>query len=216
MKSDAKKGYSLIELMVALGVFGILMTMVMLFYIDSQRLGFRSEFRNQVNRDFRTFTQQMARDAHNANFFLVYEDFERASAKSMRLDEMRSGDYVIFASLYDISEDHTVQPHARGSDTVRKIVGYYRDVQNGDLAPVFRYEINLPPGSKAVEIEKYLPTDRQSLQLTEVVDTSEGLSDGALFYNFRGRSVLINGRFYRGRDNQPVTETYNFTISPRG
>ena len=99
---------------------------------------------------------------------------------------------------------------------MQRVVGYFRDSQNNEPASVYRFEISLPHGSKAVEIENLLPNDRQSLQTTKVVELSEGLSDGHLFYNFRGRSVLISGRLYRGQEYDSVTETYNFTISPRG
>ena len=49
-----------------------------------------------------------------------------------------------------------------------------------------------------------------------IVELSEGLADGKLFYNFRERSIMVNGQIYHGNDYKRVTDTYNFTISPRG
>lgn len=216
MLKNTKAGYTLPEVMIAISIFVMLMGMALSFFIDSQKLGHRSELRNQINRDFRVFTQLMATDAHNANFFVIYERLDRASAREHRLEEMKSGDFLIFVSLYEISEDPTVQPHQSGSDTVKRIVGYFRDPDNQSFSPINRFELSLPHGSKAVDLESYLPSNPSYINFKEVVDTSEGLSDGALFYNFRGRSVLVNGRFYRGRNDQPITETYKFTVSPRG
>jgi len=49
-----------------------------------------------------------------------------------------------------------------------------------------------------------------------VIELSRGLADERLFYNFWGRSVMVNGQIHHGNDAKRVTETYNFTISPRG
>jgi len=51
---------------------------------------------------------------------------------------------------------------------------------------------------------------------TNVVQLSEGLADGRLFYNFKNRTVMINGKIIHGNQAKWVTDTYNFSISPRG
>ena len=51
-----------------------------------------------------------------------------------------------------------------------------------------------------------------------MIELSEGLSDGRLFHNFYGRSVMVNGEIIQdtGKGARVASNTYNFTISPRG
>jgi len=44
----------------------------------------------------------------------------------------------------------------------------------------------------------------------------EGLAKGRLFYLYTENSIMVNGKINHGSDAKQVTNTYNFTISPRG
>ena len=63
-----------------------------------------------------------------------------------------------------------------------------------------------------------LPATSTLTSWPEVIELSQGLSDGRLFHNFYGRSVMVKGEIIQGdgKSTRMATNTYNFTISPRG
>lgn len=70
-------------------------------------------------------------------------------------------------------------------------------------------------------VESLLPTDSQSWAMHStfdiVVNDLEGLTTNSLFFeNFQNRSVLIRTKILHGNQAKRVTNTYNFTITPRG
>lgn len=55
------------------------------------------------------------------------------------------------------------------------------------------------------------PSHRVTLEL------SRGLAEGVLFYNFQGQSVIVRGEIiHPGNRQRRATNTYNFTVTPRG
>jgi hypothetical protein len=53
-------------------------------------------------------------------------------------------------------------------------------------------------------------------RVEEVVELAKGLADNQLFSNFRERTIIVNGEIVHGSAAKRVTDTYNFTVSPRG
>ena len=50
-----------------------------------------------------------------------------------------------------------------------------------------------------------------------IVNDLRGLSDnGLLFVNYQNRSALVRAKILHGNQAKRVTNTYNFTITPRG
>jgi hypothetical protein len=50
-----------------------------------------------------------------------------------------------------------------------------------------------------------------------VIELSKGLSNGKLFYNYYDRSIMVRGEIiHRGTATRRATNTYNFTVTPRG
>jgi hypothetical protein len=92
-------------------------------------------------------------------------------------------------------------------------------VANGKIpANTYLESINLPAGGTCVTLESLLPgSDEVTIDSHQiVVQFSQGLADGHLFYNYWGKSVMVNGVIAEGNNFQHLTDTYNFTISPRG
>lgn len=70
-------------------------------------------------------------------------------------------------------------------------------------------------------VESLLPANSKSWAMHSsaeiVVNDLEGLTSGSLFFeNFQNRSVLIRSKILHGNQAKRVTNTYNFTITPRG
>jgi Tfp pilus assembly protein PilW len=213
VRRRATGGYSLVEVMVASTITGMIVATMLSFYITNYRIGFVNQERNRINADMRRFTGQLIRDGREANYFVLYNSIQssaRDKAEDRQLDG-NSGDLLVFVSTEETTS--ITEPIL-----IKGYVAYYRaegaDSQDG-LAPVRRYETTFE-NPVAGPIENVLPNEAGFLTGDRVVELSRGLADGRLFYNFWGRSIMVNGQIHHGNDAKRVTETYNFTVSPRG
>lgn len=142
------------------------------------------------------------------------------------------------ARLYDA--DPTNNP-AIMTVTIERIVGYWiapnRDI-NGETA-LYTFDSNDSRATGAnswttpwgqtfpvvlgagTTVESLLPNDTKAWAIHNsndiVVNDLEGLTSGGMFFeNFQNRSVLIRSKILHGNQAKRVTNTYNFTITPRG
>ncbi len=206
--SDSK-GFTLVEILIAMSISFMVIAGIMSFYIQFYKIGFTNEQRNRINRDMRQLTGELSRAGRQANDYFIYNsiaDVDHNQASDRQLDG-GAGDFLVF-----IYKDDS------GSEETMRLVGYYREPESLDpdaLGPVRRFEVNFDPPS-LLAVEELIPAYADLTNSKDVVELSKGLANGRLFYNFLGRSVMMNGQIYHGNQAKRVTETYNFTISPRG
>lgn len=210
------RGMTLVEIMVVLGICmlvvgGVLATFIQGIYVyhyDSAKL--------LVNRDMRAFTSEITDNATYANRFNIYPSFTDRSViisgvtYDNKMASGQSGNLLVL--IYLDSSD---------SSKVNRLVGYYRDPNqvNGE-APVRKFDITISPSSSA-DVWTLLPATSTAQTNTEVIELSKNVGTQNLFYNFYGRSVMVKcdiiHRTNAGANHyQRATNTYNFTISPRG
>lgn len=200
------RGFTLTEMLVAMGVFGLCMVGVMGFFTQSLGIFSFDSGKLRVNRDIRAFTNEMTDNATYANYFEIYASFaDRTTPKN----DGYSGDFLVL--VYKDPADHT---------KIERLVGYYRaPADAGDPAgegPVRKFDLTLTPSSQA-SLASLLPPASAANDYDEVIALSRGLSDGRLFYNFYDRSIMIRGEIiHRGTITRRATNTYNFTVTPRG
>nr|WP_269523849.1 hypothetical protein [Coraliomargarita parva] len=202
---------TLVEVMVATSVAGMLTAGVFAFFLTNYKIGFVNQERNRINADLRSLTGQLIRDGRQANYFTLYLStaLDDHDAPGDRLSDSQSGDLLVFV-------DSEAADSTLASSEISRIVCYFRDSGGDDeLVPVRRYERTFSPATNE-DLESLIPDDAVLSGAEEVIEFSKGLADGHLFYNFWGRSVMVNGQIYHGNAAKRVTETYNFTISPRG
>ena len=140
--------------------------------------------------------------------------------------------------LYDA--DPTNNP-ALMTVTIQRIVGYWiapnREISGETALYVFDSNDSRTTGASAwttpwgqtfpvtlsgtTTVESLLPADTQTWAMHNafdiVVNDLEGLTSNSLFFeNFQNRSILIRTKILHGNQAKRVTNTYNFTITPRG
>ena len=140
--------------------------------------------------------------------------------------------------LYDA--DPTNNP-ALMTVTIERIVGYWiapnREISGEAALYVFDTNDSRTTGSSSwttpwgqtfpatlgttTTVESLLPANTQTWAMHRsfdiVVNDLEGLTSNSLFFeNFQNRSVLIRAKILHGNQAKRVTNTYNFTITPRG
>ena len=224
-----QEGFTLVEVMIALTIMVAVLAMSMSFLMESTMLNFQSQAKNNINREVRGIVDRIAIEAKQSNIFVIYtsaaDEHRLAAADRRRPHE--SGDALLlvqkagYAEMLTYGVDPLYDPRP-----IKKIILYYRTVtgsENGaEVGPVMRWErdFSSDPVTDADEIfalESLIPPYTDLLSESQrVVAFSEGLSDGRLFYNFQNRTAMINGRILHGNQAKWITDTYNFSISPRG
>jgi hypothetical protein len=124
---------------------------------------------------------------------------------------------------YSASNQLTVDPItgavSTGATALEPVHRFDLSVANGTLAAnMYLENTNVPTGGTSTTIEALLPNDSAATIAGHpiVVQLAQGLADGCLFHNFWGKSVMINGQIVQGSNYVSASDTYNFTISPRG
>jgi hypothetical protein len=187
--------------MVATVVAGIIMGAVMSFLLSTANFTAYNEGKLLVNHDIRKFTSELSDNATYSNFFVIYESFNNR----IRVDDGGSGDFLVLAFVDD--DNPTLYTG---------IIGFYRAATTESEGPVMRFAqtFNTP---RANLLEDLLPSTDTIGTHDEIIELSKGLSDGQLFYNFFNRSITVQGEIlHHGSNLKRATNTYNFTVSPRG
>jgi prepilin-type N-terminal cleavage/methylation domain-containing protein len=215
-----RRGYTLVEMMVAVGVMSLVTVGTLRFGIQALNVYFFDSGRLMVNKDMRTFTNSLATDAVASNYFRIYPDFQTRSAP---VTDGNSGDFLVLV--------FTDSNPANGTYFITQLVGYYRDpvdtTDPASLGPVRRFDTGLPGTAHAISVADqtkslpdlltlYAPTSAAHSNPI-VVQLAQGLADGNLFYDYYDRSIMIRGQIVeRGNQVRSAINTYNFTVSPRG
>jgi len=211
-----RKGFSLIEIIISMFILSMVVGGILSFNFQMIKAGYFSELKNQINRDIRTVTNELDTAAQEANYFVLYKSFDADDRNSSedRLYDNRSGDFLVLVSISDASV-------TSGTQLVDKVVGYYRDTGKENIGPVqtFTIEYSTPVniGSTGSSTLEGLFADSSSFTSTDqVLELTKGLARGRLFYNFENNAIMVNGQIYHGKNEIRYSDTYNFTISPRG
>jgi len=185
-----------------------------------------------------------ARQANFFVMYSNYTASSRASA-SQELLEGNSGDFLVFViygtapnplkfNIRPISEligyyrapyqsnQLTLDPVTNQPTTVMPVRKFDISVANGTLTAnqylLAAGSTDLPVGGTATTLEAILPNDSQTTIDSHliVVQLAQGLNDGLLFNNLWDKSIMVNGKIMHGNNDMSATDTYNFTVSPRG
>ncbi len=220
--ASRRRAMTLIEVLVATAVSAAVLGCVVAFFIQYLRIYSYDSKKLQVNRDLRAFTGELSDTATYANYALIYPDFVSrtnispvtnpdtgnitTSGVNVPVADGQSGDMLVLVFV-DSADDTKIS----------RLVGYYRAADDDGEGPVRRFDRNFSPAS-ALPAVSLLPATDTIDDWPEVIELSRGLSDGRLFHNFYGRSVMVKGELIHEDigAGRRATNTYNFTISPRG
>jgi len=239
-----RAGFTLAELIVSMGVASLLIDMVIRFYLENAKYMYFNEQKLTINKDMRVLTAQMSDDARYANFFVLYTNYTASSraTASQELLQANSGDFLVFVfygspvtgapvNVRPVSElvgyyrepyqsnQLYLDPMTNAPASLEPVHRFDLSVANGTLpANMYLETANIPGGGTSTTLEALLPADSPTVIATHpiVVQLAKGLADGCLFHNFWGKSVMINGQIVQGDNYMSASDTYNFTISPRG
>src|ERR1043166_8992034 len=126
--AQRNRGFTLMETLVGLGLLGIVAVGTMAFTRQGLKMYYMDRARTMVNRDIRTFTQQLDTDAVTSNFFCIYPNFATRSVSGVdaAVVDGQVGDFLVFVYT-DPSQS------SLGISMITRIVGYYREVTDTTL-----------------------------------------------------------------------------------
>lgn len=207
----ARAGFTLVEMLIALTMFGVVMAMTMGMMTESLRSHYVSEHMNDLSTDKRLTTTRLVVDARQANTFLLYEDFTRARRDKAddRLSEGMSGDLLVLVYFADTAQPWQTRP-------VERIIGYYLwPREDGAGSELRRFEETFTPAATA-ELEVLLPKESEVSSHRLVQPFVTGEISGRFFHNVRDRSLLVQGTVRHGNNSLWIRDAYSFVLSPRG
>jgi len=223
-------GFSMLEMVVALVVLGLVMASVVEFTYQGLNVYSYDSGRLLVNHDIRKFTGDMVTDAVYANYFRIYPDFSTRSTTTSGttsdayVRDGQTGDFLVLVYA-DTSA-------SSGLTTISRLVGYYRDATTTTSGPVRKFDVTVSPAAEIGTttntgasppiytmydlLNAYIPTTTIHTN-SIVLQLASGLASGNLFYDFYDRSVMVRGQITEsGSLVRNAVNTYNFTVSPRG
>ena len=221
-KFKRKSGLSLVEIMFAISILGVVVAGVMPMYVQSSKILMSADTKLDVNDEIRKTTDQMVAEAREADAFLLYDNYKGAwidgdfvnfrSDAFHGLGRLRDGEsgkflVLLFYGVDPYPDDSTPAP-------IEKIIGIYLDAdETQDTGPV-RMFLDEDLDSE-LAIEENLPSVSKMGTHDIIIDEMTGLLDEDIFYNFGGSSIMLSGKIKESNGSQIETNLYNFTVTPR-
>jgi prepilin-type N-terminal cleavage/methylation domain-containing protein len=227
------RGYTLVEVIVASTILGLASIGIFSFFIQALNIYHHESGKLLVNRDIRNFTNEISSSATYANDFMIFPSYNNLTRDVGAVANLISMDgenpvYSYSTPIVDTSVNDglagdclvLVFKDPLNDRNVSRLVGYFRAPANaGDPnseGPIRKFDIDISPSS-SLPVWQLIPSITNPAAYDEVIELSKGLSNGRLFYNFYDRSIIVQGEIiHRGNLIKRATNTYNFTISPRG
>lgn len=247
-------GFTLVELLVAFTIFGMVSAGVIGAFIQMLSIYHYDTGKLLVNKDLRKFTGEMTENATYANYFRIYPSYSNLTRTDNTLINPSDPDQgytnaIVDTSLTDGSSgDCLVLAYKDPSDDRKtaRIIVYYRvpgtslptpaaGARTFNRGAVRKADVAITPSS-SLPVHQLIPTISSPTQYPVVLESVGVLSPvlvqvpgssppafqpWGLFYNFYNRSIILKGELiHTGSQinvkNATATNTYNFTVSPRG
>lgn len=244
MKTARKThGFTLVEILVAMTVSGMLMAGVMSFYIQSLKSMYASDQRIKLAGQINRFSNELIVQASRSNQFVLFKsaapaDFDGTNPAPAAGDSDRqtitsidegdpihpAGDFVVFV-YYEIPK-----PTSQAVHRINKLEGYFLNASTpGETGPVRKVVIDLSSAPSTNSVEKiltdnwntskavfstYFPLVR-GLAVPEVIDGAavSGTPSPRLFYMSASRNVIITGQIFSSSQNTNTRDWRTYTNS---
>jgi prepilin-type N-terminal cleavage/methylation domain-containing protein len=243
MKNNPRRhGFTLVEIIVALTITGILLAGVMSFYIQNVRTMYASEQRMKLAGQIKKFSNELIVQASRSNQFVLFKsaaagDFDGPNTAPNSGNSDRqiinvsdpanplhpAGDLVVFV-YYEIPK-----PVAQTFHRISKLEGYFLQPDGTGIGPVIKVVIDLSatPSTSSVEsiltanwttsaavFTTYFPQAR-GVCTPEVVDGTAVTTTptSRLFYMSDARNVIISGQIYSSTQDTATGDLKTYTDS---
>jgi prepilin-type N-terminal cleavage/methylation domain-containing protein len=231
--SKLRRAFTLVEIMVAMSIMVMIMAVLLRTFLEVLNTYKYDTAKILINHDIRRFTASMTEDATYSNYFKIFPAYGNLTRSVTTLVNPSDPDQGYTTALTDSSVadgqtgDCLVLVYKDTSDDTKiaRIICYFRNpgpTVNGvqQPGPVRRFDLPITPSS-SLPVWQLIPDIPDPTIYPVVVELSQDIGNGLLFYDFQDRAIIINGQIVqRGGALNTVhfnaTNTYNFTVAPRG
>lgn len=227
--STARRGFTLVEILVALTLLGLVTAGVLKVFIQVLNIYYFDTAKLQINRDIRTFTAALTENATYSNYFVIFPSYNNLTRTASTLVNSNDPDQGYTTAIVDtsINDGQTgdclvlVYKDPVNDSLTSRIIVYFRspDPTTG-IGPVRVIDLPITPSSN-LPVFQLIPTITDPTKYPVVVQLSQDVATGRLFYDYHDRSIIVNGNILQrggllNSVHATATDTYNFTVSPRG
>jgi prepilin-type N-terminal cleavage/methylation domain-containing protein len=193
---NRRRGFTLVEILMALGISGLVLTMVASQLIESSKLSVNITQTLEHSRNAREIIDALCADVRAAQILRIYPSYTDRSSEAR---DGQSGNYLVLQSI-------------SSTGTVTRTVGYYVVALSGDQGwALYRHDSDR--GDSAASALPDATSAGQHHKIKRAVRLSEA---GFLFRSVRDRGVSIHGEFSTPeKSGTGRTEFIRCTISTR-
>jgi len=227
-----RRAFTLVEMLIATSIMALVSVGMLRVFVQALNVYYYDTGKILVNKDIRKFTSEMTENATYANYFRIFPSYSNLSRTVDTYVDASDPDQGFTTAIADtsvndgLSGDCLVLVYKDPLDDrkIAKLIAYFRAPTNpsdaNSTGPVRRMVLDISPTS-TLPVFQLIPEISNPAIYPEVVELSRGLANGKLFYNFYDKSIIVKGEIiHRGgminSRNASATNTYNFTVSPRG
>jgi Tfp pilus assembly protein PilE len=230
-------GFSVVELIVTVGLVGIITTAVMGFYVQSLQSGHAVDQQMKLLTTMRTFTEELIFTGSRSHELILYNSADAADrtfanrkvvinddTESAEDDICPTGNFAVFV-FYELPK-----PAAQAKYRISKLIGYY--LESTDSGPPELKCITIDKSSApSTDTIETLLTDNWSSAPREVIAhrvNALALSDNytestvpQLFYRRANQNLAVCGQLLESatridtKDRRSYTRTFYFTVTVR-
>jgi prepilin-type N-terminal cleavage/methylation domain-containing protein len=228
------RGFTLVEVLVASSVMAIIFAVLLRTFLEVLNAYTYDAAKIHINRDLRKFTTEMTENATYANYFRIFPSYTNLSRTVDTLVNPADPDQGFTTAMTDTSVGDgasgdclvLIYKYPADDTKVERIIGYFRVPGPNDAAgnptpgPVRRFDLSITPPSN-LPIFQLIPEINDPSIYPVVVELSQDIANGKLFYNYFSRAIIVKGQIIQrggllNSIHAQANNTYNFTVSPRG
>lgn len=221
-RQHSKAGFTIVEVIFAMAILLLVVAGVLPMYVQSSRSIMTADSKLDVNGDVRKVTDQMIENARQADAFVLYDNYKGAWIDGDFVD-FRSSSYAGMGRLRDgetgrllvlLFYDEDPYPNDSNPPPLKQMVGLYLDADESETTGSIRMFVK-ETFDHSKTMEENIPAAALMGTHEAIIPSMTGLMEGDVFYNFGGKSVMVNGKISHANGAIKETNTYNFTITPR-
>lgn len=224
-----RRAFTLVEMLVAVTIMALVTGGILKIYLQVLSIYRYDTAKIQINHDIRTFTASLTEDATYANYFRIFPSYTNLTRAVDTLNNPNDPDQGFTTLMTDASVNDgqsgdclvLVYKDTHDDTLINRLIIYFRSPDPvTNIGPVRRLKRDIDPPSN-LPLFRLIPEINDPTIYPIVVQLSQDVATGKLFYDYHERSIIIKGNILQrggalNNVHYTATDTYNFTVSPRG
>jgi prepilin-type N-terminal cleavage/methylation domain-containing protein len=240
MKTRFKSAFTLVEIMVVVGIVGLVSLGLTSFYVESMKSGYASEQQMSLITTMRSVMNEMVFNGSRSHELILYNsaaaaDITAAGRKIVTNeatddttdDICPTGDFAVFV-YYELPKPSSVPKYR-----IAKLIGYYLNTIDSGPPQLVRitFDLSASPSTDTVETilinnwnsatKRVIAARVNPLALTVLSDGVTATTTPQLFYKRANQNIAVCGQLFQSatktntKDARTFTRTFYFSVTVR-